>query len=187
MTVARNRRFVDGSGRRNNESSFADAYPYGSSTAMRSNSALVGTPMPTRMSPFVSSMLYEERFASTVVTSAAGELEPSLVRKIGSSPPLASNRICTCDGTIVQPSAGWWHDAQARPFVPRDWKNGLSKSVAPLTLYVRAMPVSFANPNRLGPSPSPGASLAKPSAAISAPETTTQAQRNCAGCMSEPP
>src|SRR5829696_2323714 len=133
--------------------------------------------MPTRMSPLVSSMLSADRLASTVDTSALGEFDPSLVRKIGSSPSVASKRAWTCDGTIVQPSAGWWHDPHERPLVPRDWKNGLSKSMLPLTLDVRTMPVGSANPNMLGPLPSAGALGAIPSAATR-PQTMTHARTN---------
>src|SRR5436190_854159 len=57
MTADRNLKLVVGNGRRNNDSSDADANPYGSSTSTSSNSAWSETPMPTRINPFVSSML----------------------------------------------------------------------------------------------------------------------------------
>src|SRR6185295_18123129 len=133
MTADRNGRFEEGSGRRNNDSSLDEAYPYGSSASSSSNSASAGTPMPTRIRPFESSMLYAACRSCTVETSASGEFEPSLVRKIGSRPSVAANRAWTCDGTIDQPSDAAWHEPQERPLVPSDWKNGLLVSTAPWT------------------------------------------------------
>jgi hypothetical protein len=52
-------------------------------------------------------MPYALRRASTVETSASGELAPSTVRKIGSVPSLASKRARKCAGVTVQPSLGW--------------------------------------------------------------------------------
>ena len=89
-------RLVAGKGGRKSDSSlpFAlwPAYPYGSSTASSSNSAVPGTEMPTRMTPLVRSMLYASRFALKVDVSASGEFEPSFFRKIGSVPRVARNR-----------------------------------------------------------------------------------------------
>ena len=48
---------LDGSGRRNSDSSAALANPYGSSTSASSNSAPAGMPMPTRIVPRLSNML----------------------------------------------------------------------------------------------------------------------------------
>ena len=47
-------------------------------------------------------MLYARRLAPTVETSASGESEPSLVRKIGSVPAVSRNRFCTPAGVIVK-------------------------------------------------------------------------------------
>ncbi len=90
ITVLRNFRFVVGSGRRKSDSSAALAWWYGSSTAMSSKSAVAGTPMPTRMRPLASSMLYALRRAVRVETSAVGEFEPSFVLKIAPSPSESS-------------------------------------------------------------------------------------------------
>src|SRR6266704_2691164 len=122
---------------------------------MSSNSAVEtnwfgGMPMPTRISPLLSSMLYAARRASSVETSALGEVEPSLVRKIGSVPPVASKRACTLAGVTVQPVLGWWQLTQARPLVPRLWKNGPVRSTLPAVLKVAASPVGLANGSILG-------------------------------------
>ena len=63
--------------------------------------------MPMRIKPLLSSMLYALRRASTVDTSAVGEFEPSLVRKMGSVPSVASNRAWMFCGVTVQPMLGW--------------------------------------------------------------------------------
>ena len=47
---------------------------------------------PMRISPLLSSMLYARRRALTVETTVFGESEPSTVRKMGSSPCVASKR-----------------------------------------------------------------------------------------------
>src|SRR5207237_9616033 len=67
--------------------------------------------------------------------------DPTLVRKLGSIPPDASNRFWTSAGVIVQPAAATWQEAQDRPFVPRLWKNGLEKSGGlPSSVIVRSTP-----------------------------------------------
>ena len=158
MTVERNCRFVVGSGRRKSDSSAALAKPYGSSTATSSKSAVAGTPMPTRMRPLLSTMLYAARLASRVETSALGEFEPSLVLKIaprpsGSSitPPFVRSKIaCTCAGTIVHPALGTWQLTQRRPFAPRSWKNSLPSSMYPAVLKVEAKPLGLGKGRPLG-------------------------------------
>jgi hypothetical protein len=66
--------------------------------------------------------------------------------------------------------------------MPRDWKNGLLKSMLPLTLYVRTMPVGLANPNMLG-------TVAIYRSVGSHPQwreeqqTVTHARMNRGGCM----
>src|SRR5882672_9759360 len=107
-------------------------------------------PMPTRMTALVISMLYALRRARIVDTSAVGEFDPSLVRKIGSVPAVRMNRACTPRGVMVQPSACTWHDAQLRPLVPRLWKNGPLRSIAPARLKVAAKPASFNAGSRFG-------------------------------------
>ena len=96
------------------------------------------------------SMLYAARRALSVDTSAWGEFEPSLVRKTGSVPPVASKRAWTPCGVIVHPVAGWWQLTQARPFVPRLWKNGPVRSTVPVVLKVAATPLGLANGSMLG-------------------------------------
>src|SRR5438094_692718 len=56
------------------------------------NSASAGTDSPTRIKPRSRSNRYALRRASTVETSARGEMEPSLIRKSGSRPSLVSKR-----------------------------------------------------------------------------------------------
>src|SRR5262245_14662938 len=119
MTPVRKRRLVVGSGRRKRDSSSSSAKSYGSSTSTKSNSAPRGMGRPTRISALLRSMLYAALRAATDETSASGEFDPSLVRKIGSAPPVASNRFWTSVGLIVQPAAATWQEAQDRPFVPR--------------------------------------------------------------------
>src|SRR5207248_8833968 len=80
--------------------------------------------MPTRMRPLVSSMLYAARRACTVETSASGEVEPSLGRKIGSSPPVASKRARMPAALTPMFSLGWCEVTHRRPFTPRSRKNG---------------------------------------------------------------
>src|SRR4051794_30688352 len=123
ITVLRNLRLVDGSGRRNSDSSLALAKPYGSLTAWSENSAFAGIGNPMRIRPLVSSMLYAVRRAASVETSALGEFEPSTVRKIGSVPLDASNRAWTPAGAIDQPWSIWWQVKHARPLLPSAWKN----------------------------------------------------------------
>src|SRR5215470_430636 len=79
--------------------------------------------------------------ALTVETSALGQLEPSLVRNMGSVPALASNFACTSAGVIVHAELEMWHELHVRPFVPRFWKNGFVMSIPPLVLYVLSTPV----------------------------------------------
>src|SRR5262245_2580019 len=126
MTVVKNRRLVDGKGRRKSDSSLALAKPYGSSTPISANSAPAGIPIPTRINPLFSNMLYAARRAPTVDTSASGEFDPSLVRKIGSRPCVFLNRSWTSPGEIDQAVEGTWQLTHERPFVPRLRKNGLS-------------------------------------------------------------
>src|SRR6516225_1645638 len=96
---------------------------------------------PIRIRPLLSSMLYAVRREATDETSASGEFDPSLVRKIGSVPPVASNRFWTSSGVIVQPAAATWQEEQDRPFVPRLWKNGLDRSGGlPSSMNVRSTP-----------------------------------------------
>src|SRR5262245_46202061 len=85
-----------------------------------------------------------------VDTSASGAFEPSFVRKIGSSPPVASNLARTNAGVIENPVEGSWQLTQERPFVPRLWKNGLLVSMPPFSEKVRAVPPTFGNGRRFG-------------------------------------
>ena len=101
--------------------------------------------MPTRMTPFVRSMLYARRRPSTVETSASGEFEPSLVRKIGSMPLVASNLVRMPAGVTVMLLSAWWHVTHRRPFAPRSRKKGFVSATTgnPAALIVWATPVSF--------------------------------------------
>src|SRR5215470_1953459 len=80
--------------------------------------------------------------ALTVETSALGQLEPSLVRNMGSVPALASNFACTSAGVIVHAELEMWHELHVRPFVPRFWKNGFVMSIPPFVPYVLSTPVA---------------------------------------------
>src|SRR5262245_21734632 len=55
-----------------------------------------------------------------------------------------------CAGVTVQPSDGWWHVMQARPFVPTDLKNGFARSIRPFTLIVAWRPDSSSNTSTAG-------------------------------------
>ena len=79
------------------------------------------------------------------------QLEPSLVRKIGSKPCVRRKRNCSSAGETVQPSVGRWQEAQDLPLVPSDWKKAPVKLIgALLTLYVSSNPLPFGSGNRLG-------------------------------------
>src|SRR4030095_589161 len=107
MTALRKPRLVDGSGRRYIDAAVNDApHPYGSSTLSMTDSASTGTSMPTRIRPRVRRRLYAVKRLPTVDTSAPSQLDPSLGRKIGSSPRDSRNRFCTDSGWIVQPCSG---------------------------------------------------------------------------------
>src|SRR5207237_260439 len=79
--------------------------------------------------------------ASTVETSAGGEVEPSLGRKIGSRPRVRSKRWRSAAGVTVQPWLATWQLTQARPLLPRLRKKRLCVSIDPLGVTVRATPL----------------------------------------------
>src|ERR687885_765187 len=106
-----------------------------------------------RITPLVSSMLYAARRASAVETSALGEFAPSLGRKSGSRPLVALKRARTAAGVMVHPTCRSWHVAQVRPFVPRDWKNGLVVSIEPLVVKVWNVPLASGMGCRFGSFP----------------------------------
>src|SRR5262245_46006410 len=100
--------------------------------------------MPMRIRPLESSMLYALRRAPTVETSASGEFEPSTVRKIGSSPPVARKRARTSAGVIVQAEDATWQEAQDLPLVPKLRKNGFERSSGlASSVIVRSTPDGF--------------------------------------------
>src|SRR5690242_9861086 len=82
--------------------------------------------------------------------SPPGEFEPSLVRKSGSSPPVASKRACARAGVTLHPADGSWQVTQARPLVPRLWKNRPVVSILPSVEKVRDTPAELGNPARFG-------------------------------------
>src|SRR5262245_16920401 len=84
------------------------------------------------------------------VPSTTSQLEPSFVRKIGSSPAELSNRFATCSAETVQPSPGWWQVEQLRPLVPRLWKNGPVRSTWPVALKVLRTPMALGKGKRFG-------------------------------------
>ena len=137
MTVLRNLRLVDGSGRRNSDSSAR----WRSRTDRRPRSARIrrsaGMPMPTRISPWSAACCRPRAAPRPSRRRRCGEFEPSLVRKIGSVPPVASKRAWTFSGVIVQPRRLVAGHAGA-PLVPRLWKNGLVRSTLPVVLKVAA-------------------------------------------------
>src|SRR6266852_8473466 len=104
------------------------------------NSALAGTGSVMRISPLFSSRLYAEERASTVDTSALGQLAPSTGRNTGSLPWLIWNRCCRCGGVMLHPSLASWQLAQVRSFVPSLLKNGFESSIG-LKLNVLKMPL----------------------------------------------
>src|SRR5215469_6055474 len=101
------------------------------------------------------------------------QLEPSFVRKIGSSPWVSTNRCWTLAAATDIPSLGWWQVAQERPLVPRLWKNGPVRSIPPpAVLWVSDAPVGFAKNVPLGMNESPvnpAAAITPTSARIAAP------------------
>src|SRR5689334_9266581 len=79
------------------------------------------------------------------------QLEPSLVRKIGSSPRVRRKRNLISAAETDQPSAARWHEEQDRPLVPSDWKKGPVRSIdVLLTLYVSRNPLLLGSGKRLG-------------------------------------
>src|SRR5215813_1498798 len=79
------------------------------------------------------------------------QLEPSLVRKMGSRPRVATKRCWTLAAETDIPSLGWWQVAQERPLLPKLWKKGPARSMPPpLVLYVSEAPLGFANNMSLG-------------------------------------
>src|SRR6266478_1268932 len=72
--------FTDGRGRRKSENSLVLANPYGSLITVAVKSAPAGNPMPTRMSPWLSSMLNDFLLAARLDVSAktpVGAFDPS--------------------------------------------------------------------------------------------------------------
>jgi len=139
---------------------------------------VAGTPIPTRMSPRDSNMLYAARRASTVETFATGEFAPSTVRKIGSVPLVASKRAWMPEGEIPQLAVGSWQVPHERPFTPSDRKNWFWRSNGPSFVYVAVWPNALSNTRRLfvpviAPSlVSPPVSSAAGSAALHAASTS---------------
>src|SRR5450755_2468297 len=105
-----------------------------------------------RIKPLLSNRLYAWRRPCMVEVSMFwSQLDPSLVRKIGSNPWVRRKRNCTSAAETLQPSVGKWQEAQDRPLVPSDWKNAPVKFIgALLTLYVSSNPLRFGRGNRLG-------------------------------------
>ena len=66
--------------------------------------------------------------ASSVLRSASGWSVPSTESKSGSRPHDSSNRSWMLGSEMLKASSGAWQLAQARLFVPSDWKNGFSRS-----------------------------------------------------------
>src|SRR5581483_9523295 len=106
---------------------------------------------PTRITALSSRSAYALRRASRLETSARGDVAPSFGRKSGSSPEVSSNRLCTLRGVIVQPSDATWQLTQARPFVPRLWKNRPLVSITPPGVRVRPTPLPFGANTRSSP------------------------------------
>lgn len=71
---------------------------------MMLNSAFAGMGNVMRINPLFSSRLYAVVLASSVETSALGQLAPSIGRKIGSVPCVDWNRCCRFTGVMLHPS-----------------------------------------------------------------------------------
>ena len=139
ITVLRKNKFADGSGRRNIEMSAAVAWWYGSSTVGARTRRSPGSPMPTRIRPFVSSMLYAIRRFALVDTSAVGRVR-AVVRAEDRVEAVACCRSDAgrSDGMIVQPSRPGDTSRSVRPFVPRLVKKSPVRSTEPSKLNVAA-------------------------------------------------
>src|SRR2546425_10639185 len=131
--------------------------------------------MPARMRPLLSSMLYAARRAWALETWARGELEPSLTRKIGSVPPVASKRVWIPAALTPMFWLGWWHVTHRRPFAPRLRKKGLLSATTgkPETLIVRAFPDSLSTV-KMAPCGPPLSAPRARGASIPAPITITR-------------
>src|SRR3954447_26597663 len=116
-----------------------------------------------RRTALLRSMLYALARALGVDTSALGQLEPSLVRKIGSIPFVALNFACTSAGVIDHAEPARWHVLHVRPFVPSGRKNGFVTSTFP---YVSRSPeelkVKSGFGNRIPPERLSDAAKARP-------------------------
>src|SRR5690348_8912733 len=110
------------------------------------NCVLAGSCMPTRIRPLCRSREKSNECPGATV----GQTAPSTVENKGSWPPVASN-ICSARAALkLMPFSGRWQVAQARPLVPRDWKNGPDSLKVPLPLLVSTKPLWSWNGNRLG-------------------------------------
>src|ERR1041385_7040752 len=79
------------------------------------------------------------------------QLEPSLVRKIGSRPRVRKKRSWISAAETVHPSAGTWHVEQDRPLRPIDWKNVPVRLIGPpWMLYVSSNPLASGSGDKLG-------------------------------------
>ena len=72
-----------------------------------------------RINPLLNSRLYALRRPCRVdVSMFWSQLEPSLVRKIGSRPWVRRKRNCTSSAEMLQLSVGKWQEEQDLPLVP---------------------------------------------------------------------
>src|SRR5690348_4948951 len=82
--------------------------------------------------------------------AAVGQTAPSTAESKGSWPAVAW-KICSARAALRPiPFSARWQVAQARPLVPRDWKQGPLWSNLPLALFVSTKPVWSWKGNRLG-------------------------------------
>src|SRR5260370_5476303 len=111
-------------------------------------SALGGTPMRERMTPNGSRWLNDCRRNETDEiweNPPVGAFEPSLIRKIGSSPFVALKMALMRAVEMPSPSSSLWQLLQVRPLMPRFWKNGLFVSMLPVDEKTSAVPNGLEN------------------------------------------
>ena len=105
------------------------------------NWAFAGSGIPMRKRPFLRSRLCA--VASSRWT--LGQLAPSTGAKSGSRPRVRMKVSLAAAEVNEKAWSGRWHVPQVRPFVPRDWKKALRRSISPILLSVSKNPVGSGN------------------------------------------
>src|SRR6266496_3612753 len=112
------------------------------------NSAVLGTPMPTRMVPWLSSMLKETlRWSSVDVWAKKplGALDPSLMRNSGWRPSVLVKVERIFESEMPSPLSSLFQLLHVRPLIPSFWKNGFAVSMLPAVECTSRVPTPLLN------------------------------------------